>query len=478
MDKEAPNSTANSKAEDSSEADIPVTRDSGEDSETPEPELAQTQSNDEGPSLRDTVAAALEKESTRQAGETAGDFGLAPGQVTVQEARRAKPLRVVESDRTDVRVLFITCDTDVLQPGTATQQHYADLAQFVGEVHILVLKTGRGKTKTERPMRNVWVYQLSGAHALEHAWEARRFAKRQLSFNGVVQPDAIVATDPVSAGAAAWAIAWTLARPWQLHLSEDIFSAEWVQDSQHSKGTARLARFILGRAKSIRTSSDYLKQRVEKRLSSKKDIQLLPHLFNLSAYRKKQETDLHDQYPQYKILLLAAGRYSADSTLHEVFAALNQQLHRSYVGLLIRGSGTAKQLFTEKVQLLGIEKQVVFLPASGDPVAQFQSADVFIETALDKTGDERVLRAIAAGTAVVAYRNDFRASVITDGESGFLCDPHDSVMLGHLVRRLQNDTTLRRQFARRAADIAQDQLHEDVRTYYLAFRDTISTIIK
>tara|TARA_B100000508_G_C11456736_1_gene277098 strand:- start:603 stop:1916 length:1314 start_codon:yes stop_codon:yes gene_type:complete len=398
-------------------------------------------------------------------------------QVTVEAARAAEPIRQSATQRTSVRMLFVTTDTDVLTPGTPMQQHYADLAQFVGEVHIMVITTGRTQAKIERPMGNVWLYHVSGRHLYEQVWQARATARQHLRFNGVVQPDVIVATDPFVSGAAAWLIARSLRRPWQVHLRENIYTLEWLAKAKENKRQKRIARFVLRRARSVRVSTEQIKTALKTHVGAISDVALLPHLFNLSAYRQPPRSDVHEQYPQYTFIMLAEGELAAESTLHSVFAATHQLLKNSKVGLLIRGDGRAKALFTEKATLLGILEQVVFVGKETDAVPHYQTADVLVEAGTDADGDEHVLRAIAASTPVVAYRNDFRAGVIVDGESGFLCEPGDSYTLGMRIRTLLNDSARRKQFAMRAKNVAQDQLHEDVGTYYQAYRDTIASVI-
>lgn len=422
-------------------------------------------------SLSDELKATLADESA------AGSNGRTSGEVAIAEARRGPTLRNVTSERTNIRIAFITNDTAVLTPGSSAQQHYADLAQFVGEIHLLVLKPGRGEGTVERPMPNVWLYHLPGRYSWQRVYLAWETARRHLRFNGVVQPDVVVATDPFAAGLAAWVVSWRLRRQWQVHIKENVFSLEWISQAKERKRLFRLARFVVARARSVRTATARIKQYAAPLAHRDADVAVLPHRFNLSAYRATPALDLHQQYSQYILLVMADGVFSAESPLHEVFAGVHKLLHNPRVGLLVRGSGKAKSLFTEKVKLLGIERQVVFLPGDQDPVPMYQSADIFVETGLDSDADERVLRAIAAGTSVVCYRNDFRAGIITDGEAGFLVEPSDSFTLGQHVRRLINDSPLRTKFSLQANAIAEEQLHEDVHSYFQAFRDSIAGAI-
>lgn len=397
--------------------------------------------------------------------------------ISVDDAIAAAPLRKVSTERTNVRMLFITSDTSVLTPGAPAQQHYADLAQFVGEVHLMILKKGKGETKVERPMRNVWLYHVYGKHMVQLSLHARTAARHHLRFNKIVRPDVVVATDPFTSGVATWLVARTLRRPWQLHMRENIFTLEWLASDTRNKRKKRIAQFVLKRATSIRTASASLKQSVQKFLPKNADVAMLPHRFDLASFRQAPTADVHERYSQYAFIMFAEGPYSADSHLHDVFAAVHQLLKNKRIGLVVYGHGRAKSLFVEKAQLLGVTEQVVFCDSRDDVVALYQSADVFLEGSTDAEGDERILHAIAAATPVIAYTNDFRSGLLVDGESGFLCEPGDSYTLGLKVRELLNDSARRKQFGMRAQAIIDEQIHEDLPTYFAALRDTITTAI-
>jgi glycosyltransferase involved in cell wall biosynthesis len=424
-------------------------------------------------SLKDEVQAALKDDQIT----TNTPQGIQPGEVAIAAARRGTRLRTEASERTDIRIAFITSNTEVLTPGTATQQHYADLAQFVGEVHLLVLSTGRGAVKVERPMKNVWVYHIPGRHSVQQIIRAWQTARQHLRFNDVVQPDVLVATDPFTAGVATWLVSKLLHRPWQLHITENVFSLEWLIQSRANKRRHRLARFVTGRAPSVQVANAHIKRSAEPYCRADAQLMVLPHLYNLAAFQAEQPVDLRTQYPQYSLLILADGLFTADSPLHDVFAGIHHILKNPRIGLLVRGTGRAKALFTEKVELLQIAPQVVWLDPNADPVPAYQSADLFIETGTDSDANERVLRAIAAGTAVVCYHNDFRAGLLVDGESAFLVPAGESFALGQQVRVLVNDSAMRAQFAMRAKQVAKEQLHEDINTYFQAYRDSIAGAI-
>lgn len=419
------------------------------------------------PSLKDKIDEVLAAPKIAQA-EVAATM-------SVRQARRAEPVRKTTSARSKVRMAFITGEQTIFESGSQAQQWYADLAQTVGELHVMVTTVGRDTPTIERPMTNVLLYKVPGRHTLERVRAVRNAARQHLRFNGVARPDVIVSTDPFVAGVSGWLISRMLARPWQVHLHENYFSKSWVATHAGNKKRLRLARFVLRRARSVRTTTTGIAELVRRQFRIP-DTQVLPHLFNLSAYQEPAAAVLKDTY-QHPLIIMTEGEYRADSALHDVFAATHPLLQRRQVALLVRGSGPAKHLFTEKVALLGVATQVIFETTDTDAVSRYQGADIVVVADTTSVGDEQVLRAVAAGTAVVAYRNDFREQLLEDGTSGFLCEPGDSYALGTQIRTLVNDSARRAQFAMRAKNITHDQLHEDRATYFKAVRDSIASVL-
>jgi glycosyltransferase involved in cell wall biosynthesis len=72
------------------------------------------------------------------------------------------------------------------------------------------------------------------------------------------------------------------------------------------------------------------------------------------------------------------------------------------------------------------------------------------------------LEGMAMGKAVAASRIGPGAEVIADGESGLLCDPHDSSSIARLLVRLLEDEGLRRRLGRAARRRAEEVFSLDV----------------
>ena len=403
---------------------------------------------------------------------------LDPDQVTVDEALKARPVIDVDTGRTKSRVLFVTTDEYVLEPNSATQQTYLDLASLFDEVHVMVLLGRRGKDAHERLADNVWFYQVHNKYWWRLPWAAIYAAFDALTFNENIRPDVIVGINPFEAGLAAYFIARDFGRPVQIHINKDFLHPSFTTKQKANKWRKWMAHYVLRQVSSVRTHTDTLREILTKKFSRLVDIRTLPRLYNFSQLQKaKPAYDVHERYKDFVFIIITFGPLTADSHLHDAFTALRQTLLNKRIGLLVIGDGPAKSLFVEKTKLLGIEESVVFLAQLDDEVSVYKTANVLIETSTHGDSEIHVLKAAAAGLPIIAYETDTRQDLFKDGESALLCEPGDMTALSQQMTKLLNSQATRIELARNSEAMAAERLVEDSESYQRAFRDTIEIIL-
>ena len=396
-------------------------------------------------------------------------------QVDAEAEKQAPSILSFDSGRTAARVLFITTETTVLEKGTMAEKQYLDLAQWLDEVHVMIVAPKRLiKNSTERISTNVWVYGISAADYTASPQAVLDRVSEELVFNDSLRPDIIVATDALTSGWAAKAVAEAYDRVWQLHLKRHVFGTK-LQPAQLSFWERRIVKKVLRSVPSIRYSSAEIKHSVTAEAAVlAKDQKVLPQFYNFDAFRQgKPVFNLHERYPEYKLIMLAFGTLTADSDVHDLFIALRNILYKNRIGLILIADGPAKKLFVEKVKLLGIEQNVVFVSVADEITSYYKTADVLVETGVDTSDDEVILRALAARLPVVAYETELRLDLLEDGTSALLCSPGDQHCLSQKMVSFINNQALRTKFRRQMETIADTRLHEDKQSYYEALRDTI-----
>ncbi|MCA9366620.1 glycosyltransferase, partial [Candidatus Kaiserbacteria bacterium] len=187
--------------------------------------------------------------------------------------------------------------------------------------------------------------------------------------------------------------------------------------------------------------------------------------------------DLHERYKDFVFIILTFAPLTADSYLHGIITALRSQLMSPRIGLVIIGSGPAKQLFKEKVKLIGIERSVAFVEPGEDMTSFLKTADLLIEGGAGVDAERNVLRAAAAGLPVITAETEQIASLFQDGTNAFVCPKGDVECLGKKTNLFLNQSSYRSLFSRTAADIVATRVDEDPVRYYETYRDTIECII-
>jgi glycosyltransferase involved in cell wall biosynthesis len=398
--------------------------------------------------------------------------------MTVAEAMAARPVIDQDTGRNSARVLIVTTDESVLLNSSARRTTYLELGKQLDELHVMCLIARSGKETFDRASNNVWFYQVRAKNWWHLPWAARRAASEALTWNDIPRPDVIVGVDPFEAGLAARLIAKRFNRPLQYHVETDIFDPAFKLADHDNPWRLRLANFLLKRAVSVRTRTRILKDALQKRYPNIKDMAVMPRFHNFTHLLSDSPTfDLHERLTNFAFIILAFGPLSADSYLHELFLALNRLLHNPHIGLVVVGDGPARQLFSDKVNLLGIAKSVVFEKEVPNLVSYLKTADLMIELDSKEEGEVRILQAAAAGLPTVMYATDLRRDLFVDGVSAFICEPGDNECLTAKTAKFINTAILRNQFAAEAMDVAKERLHENPDAHFQAMALTIEAAL-
>lgn len=398
--------------------------------------------------------------------------------VTVEEAISARPVLDQDTGRTKARVLFVTTDARAWARDSALRLYYASLAVEFDEVHVMYLATGKGEDSFDRAGANLWFYQVKSSVWWKLPWAARAAAEEALTWNGTARPDVIVGVDLFEAGLAAYLISRKFSRPLQYHVYTDPFAANYKSAAADNNWRVRIAKFILKRAQSLRVSTGALKENLTTRYRRLKDVGVLPRFYDFKGIADAMPSmNLHEKYRDFSFIILAFGRLTAGSELHDTFAALHPLLKNPRVGLLVIGDGPGKQLFLDKVKILGIERNVVFQKEADDLASYLKTADMMVELDIDEEAEVRVLKGAMAGTPMLLSSTDLRDDMFKDGESAFICPPDDLTCVSQKASKFLNSAIYRTKFAENAAYVAKSRINEDSTTHYQAIALSIESVL-
>ena len=394
--------------------------------------------------------------------------------VSAQQAMTEPRVFKIDSDRNVTRVLFISQNTELLNPTQQSLDGYIDVSSLFAEVHILILRPGIApKHPVLRVADNVWMYIATAKYWWLTPGAGVSLAEAQLEFASGFRPDLIVARDPFESAVVANRLAKKYNRPTQLHVLDDYSTGAFLKRSSHNFWRLFLTRFTIPKFPSVRTLTENIEKMLQKKFVIP-DLKTLPRFQNYEALiTDERAVQLKEKYKPFIFFMLYVGTLDHHSTLHRTIDAARFVLRNPRVGLLVLGDGKARSEFEKRARLLDIERQVVFERKIEDTVPYLKSANMLIVTDTDSDSEELVLKGAAAGIPMVMARTERREDIFTHGESAFLCEADDIQAFTDRINDLLNNIGLRQQFAMNSQNIIREQFHGDPREYLEAYRTSI-----
>jgi len=387
-------------------------------------------------------------------------------------------LQPTASSRERSRLLFITSDTRVLEESTLQHASFLSLASRFDEMHVVVTASLRTSKKiVKRFGANLWVYTTGHVGWYMTPFALHEVAKEQLEFADGFRPDFIVVADPFESALGAYFLARKHKRPLQVHVKEAFWKPQFKQRARENWWRRKIARWILKRVPSVRTSTHEIEAHLKEQFTTVPDLAVLPQHYNIreivAASQQSPDTKL---FPQFEHVFLYIGKLDEHSTLYRVLDAARDRLLSPQTVLVVVGEGTAKSEFQRRAEILGIDKQIIFQPDTKELAPYIQSADVFICTDTTEASDELVIKAAAVGIPLLIAKTELREDLFTDGEDAFLCDPEDTQAFTLGISGFAEDAELRQHFKGNAQHTVLSRLHEDPESYYDSYRDTMETV--
>jgi len=392
--------------------------------------------------------------------------------VSAQDAMSQAPVFQGNTDRDITRVLFVSQNTNLLNPSQQTLDGYLNLESLFDEVHILILRKGiPSRTPVLRVSDKMWVYTVSTKHWWQSTGAALDLLDEQLVFANGFRPDLIVARDPFESAVVAYKAGSKYNKPTQLHILNDYTGGS--SKKKISFWRRFLTRFTIPRFESVRTMTSSMQTYIQKHFVIS-DVATLPRYQNYAQLMETEESvDLKEKYHGHIFFFLYVGNLSHESTLHRALDAARFTLKNPRVAMVVLGDGVAKSEFIKRAHVLEIEKQVIFETRVSESTPYLKSAHILIVTDTDGDSDELVLKAAACGIPMVMARNEKREDIFVHGESAFLCDPGDVQAFTDNIDILQKNLDIRNSLVQNAQAIIKKKFHGNQEHYREAYRTSI-----
>ena len=148
------------------------------------------------------------------------------------------------------------------------------------------------------------------------------------------------------------------------------------------------------------------------------------------------------------VTLLFAGRIARNRRVENIIRALkeiNDRVRLMVVGSEEKTSSVSRGGYLDElialVKKLGIEKRVQFVgPKFDDALVEwYRSADIFVYTSKYESFGQPLLEAAAAGLPVISTPVGVAKELIRDGETGYLVEFDNPLMLAESIKALLNE---------------------------------------
>ncbi|MDR5900479.1 glycosyltransferase [Halomonas vilamensis] len=147
-----------------------------------------------------------------------------------------------------------------------------------------------------------------------------------------------------------------------------------------------------------------------------------------------------------EVVLVSVSRISQEKNIEFMLEALSVVRERGYDNfrLLLVGDGPARQLIQARIEVLGLDENVVLVGAvpPDEMALYYHLGDIFVFASKSETQGMVILEAMSAGLPVVAVRSSGIDDVILEGENGYKT-PENRQAWGERLQSLLEDPELR-----------------------------------
>lgn len=340
-----------------------------------------------------------------------------------------------------MRVLLITDDPTILDPGSSGHERLRANALAIGELHVLI-NTPRSESRDEGSLR---------IHGVKTGLFFKEATMRRAGLSILKRYDiqALWAEDPFELGSRARRLAKKTGIPYFVNVHTDflspwygtrtgMFRSSKVSVPRGNKKRIALARKVLPEARGIRVPSVRLHDSiVEKYGTSVPEPVVIPIPVQTTPVEAVS-------FPfTFPFTIIAAGRLDAGRRVIDVIDAISQIRERyPGVGLFVVGDGPERAALERHAARKNLSDRVVFLGDRRDTRGLIKSANVFVQASAHEAYGRRILQAALARVPIITSDVGIVGEVLKGYEDVLAMPPGDpSALATHLMGLIEDVAT-------------------------------------
>lgn len=216
-----------------------------------------------------------------------------------------------------------------------------------------------------------------------------------------------------------------------------------------------ITRFSISVSDGITAVSNFLRDETIEQFKIDAPIDVVHNFVDSDEFKPQDDSGIRSRLaPNGEKLMIHVSNFRKVKNIPivlEVFRDVRKELPTR---LVLVGDGPEREAIERGAAEIGVADDILFL-GDQEYVAQIlPAADVFMLPSEHESFGLAALEAMSCGVPVVGSRVGGLHEVVVEGETGFLCDPHDVGCMTQLVLSLLTNEPYRREMGARARERA------------------------
>ena len=212
-----------------------------------------------------------------------------------------------------------------------------------------------------------------------------------------------------------------------------------------------VTRFSISVSDGITAVSEFLRRETEQEFHIDRPIDVIYNFVDADEFRPERDRKLQERLaPNGERILMHVSNFRKVKNIPVVLDVFHEVRKREPCRLILIGDGPEREGIERRAEVLGIWDDVVFMGDQEYIAGILPEADVFLLPSEHESFGLAALEAMACGVPVVGSHAGGLPEVIVNGETGYLCDAHDTGCMAELVLTLLSDENQRKEMGAKA----------------------------
>ena len=219
----------------------------------------------------------------------------------------------------------------------------------------------------------------------------------------------------------------------------------------------RVVSFSIEQSAGVTAVSNSLKRDTIETLGIRRDIRVIPNFLDCGEYQRQPDDTLRQRLcPNNEALVMHVSNFRPVKRVQIVYDVFRRISAEVPAKLIMIGDGPERADLQHRVARDARRDDVVFVSEQLDLVPWLSAADLFVLPSAQESFGMAALEAMSCEVPVIASRVGGLPELITDGETGFLCDPDDVEGMADRGIAVLRDRAMGRRIGFAAAELVRE----------------------